>query len=146
MGCDIHIVVERKKKGRDKWVGIYSSDAAYPIIRKNMIAARRDYAFFGVVAAVRGEGIGGKRHYPRNLPEDMSDLTREQFWYAPTDYHSASYMTPKEFADCWLAANEQMPGQFRSSEVRSDFAIYDLLGIEADDSGCDFRVVFWFDN
>lgn len=147
MGCDIHIVVERRKSGRTKWVGLYSSDAAYPIIRKNMIAARRDYAFFACVAGVRGDAPEGvAKMYPRNLPEDMSDLTREQFWRAPTDYHSASYATPAEFARQWLAANSAKGAHFQQKDVREDYAVYDLLGIEGDDDGDEHRVVFWFDN
>ena len=148
MGCDIHIVVERRRKGRPNWVGIYSSDAAYPIIRKNMLAARRDYAFFACVAGVRGEAPDGvKKLYQRNLPEDMSELTREQFWRCPTDYHSASYATPQEFCQQWIAANGTREEHFRSKEVRPDYAVYDLLGIDStDDDGDEFRVVFWFDN
>lgn len=145
MGCDIHIVLERRKKGRDKWIGVYSTDEAYPIIRKNMIAARRDYAFFGEVAAVRSRPETGSPLYPRNLPEDMSDLTREQYWRAPRDYHSASYATPTEFAERWLKANAEKPEHFRQKEVSPDHALYDLLGIDSD-SDADYRVVFWFDN
>ena len=147
MGCDIHIVVERRQSGRSTWVGLYSSDAAYSIIRKNMIAARRDYAFFACLAAVRGDAPEGViKMYPRNLPEDMSELSREQFWRAPTDHHSASYATPEEFARQWLAANNARDDRFQQKDVRPEFAIYDLLGIEADERGDEFRVVFWFDN
>jgi hypothetical protein len=144
MGCDIHIVLERKMVGRSQWIGVYSTDEAYSIVRRNMVAARRDYSFFAEVAGVRGESKGPKL-YPRNLPEDMSDLTREQFWRAPTDYHSASHATPKEFADRWLAANTSIPEQFRQKDVRTDNAVYDLLGIDGDER-FEYRVVFWFDN
>lgn len=143
MGCDIHIVVERRKIGRTKWTGIYSSDAAYPIIRKNMIAARRNYEFFTELANVRGHSETSKS--ARNLPEDMSELSREQFWRAPTDYHSASHMTPSEFCEAWSRANDKYDERFQSKEVRKDFVVYDLIGIDADE-GDEFRVVFWFDN
>lgn len=138
MGCDIHIVVERRMKGRSKWTGLYSTDVAYPIIRRKMVAAQRDYGFFAEVACVRGRTDTSK--YPRNLPEDMSDLSREQFWTAPTDYHSPSHMTPKEFVEAWLRADAG-----RNKDVRPDYAMYDLLGIESDDDH-EYRVVFWFDN
>lgn len=148
MGCDIHIVVERRRKGRPNWVGLYSSDAAWPVIHKNMIAARRDYGFFACLAGVRGEAPEGvTKMYPRNLPEDMSELTREQFWRCPTDYHSASYATPAEFCRQWLAANSARDAHFQQKDVRPDHVAYDLLGVDpADEDGDEFRVVFWFDN
>ena len=41
----------------------------------------------------------------------------------------------------WLTANPE------HSEVRADFALYDLLGIDADwPANAEYRVVFWFDN
>lgn len=148
MGCDIHIVVERRLKGRTKWVGLYSSDAAYQIIRKNMIAARRDYGFFADLASVRGQS--SLSQYPQNLPEDMSDLTREQFWRSPTDYHSASHMTIDQFTKTWMHSNQKLDEQWRSKDIRSDYAAYDLLGVSPDDfdddKRPDYRVVFWFDN
>lgn len=44
MGCDIHIVLERRKTGGTRWIGVYSTDVAHPIVRKNMVAARRGLA------------------------------------------------------------------------------------------------------
>lgn len=145
MGCDIHIVVERKRKAGGPWVGMYSSDACYPIIRSNMIAAQRDYAFFGALAAVRGEPVEGTM-YPRNLPEDMSELTRQQFWRCPTDYHSASHSSPKYFAAMWLFTNAAKADGFQAKSIRVEHAVYDLLGIGCDEDDFEFRVVFWFDN
>lgn len=107
-----------------------------------MIAARRDYLFFGCLG-VRGAGPEGiKKLYPRNLPEDMSELTREQFWLCPTDYHSASFATPQEFCQLWIASNTK----FQQMDVRPECVEYDLLGIDITESKYEYRVVFWFDN
>jgi hypothetical protein len=57
----------------------------------------------------------------------------------PMDYHSASHATVPEFVDAWLRAN---PAQ---SEVRPEFASYDLLGLDSERAD-DQRLVFWFDN
>lgn len=136
MGCDIHIVVERKLKGSSEWTGIWSSDDG-PCRRAHV--AQRDYGFFAEVASVRGES--SKSLYPRNLPVDVSRLAWLRYMQSPTDHHSASHMSVQDFVAAWLRANKE------PKEVRPDFAAYDLLGIDADwPEGAEYRVVFWFDN
>ena len=139
MGCDIHIVIERREKGSAEWVGVWSSDCA-PEGRPRI--ARRDYAFFAEVAQVRGEGTQ-PRIYPRDVPKDVSRLAWLQYMRSPTDHHSASHMTVQEFTDAWFRANSFRPEG--KDGPRKEFAASDLLGIWDDDDN-DFRVVFWFDN
>jgi len=135
MGCDIHIVVERKLPDTE-WYGIWSSDNG-PRPRPRI--AQRDYGFFGEVAGVRYETP--TRQYPRNLPRDVSRLAWLQYMQSPTDYHSVSHMTVVEFTDAWFRAHDN-PG-----EIRREFAAYDLLGLDTDwPEGAEHRVVFWFDN
>jgi hypothetical protein len=134
MGCDIHLVIERRRKPIEPWVGIYSSDLA-PGSR--IVIAQRDYDFFAEVANVRGKTTDYK-NYPRNVPEDISPLAWQQYMRAPTDHHSASHMTAGDFCAVHHKINP--------TKSREDFMLYDLLGISSNDDGHEFRVVFWFDN
>lgn len=155
MGCDIHIVVERKWKGR--WVGLrtdqgfarggYNSaetDWVYPDI------GQRNYAFFARLAGVRGDGPE-----PLGIPGDASDLTLMLTSQWEGDGHSHSYLPLKEFAERWCAkdeafittmAAERLDGKDWAYARLLDrasigtFDPYDDMDVE------DFRVVFWFDN
>lgn len=144
MGCDIHIVLERRDPGSE-WIGLWCSDT-FPGGRPKI--AQRDYAFFGEVAQVRCRSETGK--YPRNIPRDVSRLAWMEYMDAPTDHHSASHMTISEFTDAWFRANEKHPAVIADKNLpRREFAAYDLLGLSAyGDPDCksEFRVVFWFDN
>lgn len=135
MGCDIHIVLERKLPNTE-WIGLWSSDhrpGNRPLI------ARRDYAFFAEIASIRGSSRA--RNYPKNVPIDVSRLAWLDYMSAPTDHHSASYMSPKEFVEAWRVVNE------KHDEVRIGHELYDLLGLWGDnEDGAEYRVVFWFDN
>lgn len=138
MGCDIHIVLERKRKGTDQWIGEFSSDN-HNVVGRNLKADRRDYGFFGRLAHVRHSPTSGPSFYPRNLPRDVSALAWDQYMTAPTDHHSASYLSIDEFCTAYLAENPEDP------DVRPNHVAYDLLGVDSD-TGCEYRVVFWFDN
>ena len=139
MGCDIHIVLERRREGSDRWIGEFTSDN-FKCVGKNLEARNRDYGFFHRIAGVRGWGDNDKvDHYPKNLPRDVSDLAWDQYMTRPTDYHTPSHLTAEEFTAAYLAENPN------SQTIRNDYAAYDLLGIDPDDK-CEYRVVFWFDN
>jgi hypothetical protein len=131
MGCDIHLVVERRRKPTEKWVGIFSSDHSVGVRPK---IAQRDYDFFAEVANVRGSGP----NYPRNVPEDISVLAWQGYMSSPTDHHSASHMSASEFCQIYLKVNPDAG--------LAEQAAYDLLGIWGDDGEAEHRVVFWFDN
>ncbi len=135
MGCDIHIVMERRLPSFE-WVGLWSSDEP-PGGRPKF--AQRDYGLFQRFG-VRGHRVGGVI-YPRNVPIDVSRLAWLQYMRSPTDHHSASHCTPQEFADAWLAEN---PDQ---NIVRPDHALYDLFGLDTSyPEDAEYRLVFWFDN
>jgi len=136
MGCDIHMVMERRKQNEAEWVGAWSSDAM-PGGRPGF--ARRDYGLFQRFG-VRGYRDDCKIVYPRNIPEDVSRLAWSEYMRCPTDYHSASHCTPTEFAEAWLAENPDDNG------VRAEFALYDMFGIESGEERYEYRLVFWFDN
>jgi hypothetical protein len=138
MGCDIHIVLERRDAGQSEWVGQWCSDNL-PMSRRPKIASR-DYGFFAEVAGVRGSPSQSKM-YPRNVPVDVSRLAWLHYMQSPTDHHSPSHATPAEFVEAYARANPN------DKDYRPEFALYDLLGVEADyPEGCEYRVVFWFDN
>lgn len=137
MGCDIHMVLERRLPERE-WIGLWSSDE-FPGRDRPMIA-RRDYDFFAEVAGVRGHGSSSS--YPRNLPEDVSRLSWVQYMRAPTDHHSVSHLSAADFVATYKRVNPEGRHGYRP-----EFALYDLLGIDAEwPEGAEYRVVFWFDN
>lgn len=156
MGCDIHIVVERKWDGR--WVGLRTdqgsvrggyngeeTDWVYPDVGK------RDYDFFARLAGVRGD----REVKTFGIPGDASDLSLMLLAQWEGDGHSFSYLPLKEFAERWCAedeafiaarAVERLEGKDRAYARLLDrasigtFDLYDDMDVE------DFRVVFWFDN
>jgi hypothetical protein len=135
VGCDIHIVLERREAGSAEWVGVWLSDA---LPGGRPMVARRDYDFFNEFG-VRGQIEGRSPIYPRNVPKDVSRLAWLAYMSAPTDHHSVSYATTEEFTAAWLRANRN------NDKVRPEFASYDLLNVDTDFDG-DHRLVFWFDN
>lgn len=132
MGCDIHIVVERRTKASERWIGLYATDHL-PGGRPPV--AHRDYDFFAEVAGVRGASTSG--NHPRNLPEDVSELAWKEYMRCPTDHYSVSHMSVGEFAALHNKVNPTIS--------RAEYAVADLLGIFGDEHA-DHRVVFWFDN
>lgn len=138
MGCDIHIVLERRRKGDRKWIGEFTSDN-YNVVGRKMKASQRDYGFFGRLAHVRTSPNDEPCYYRKNLPRDVSDLAWDSYMRCPTDHHSASHLSVNEFCKAYLAENPDDP------DVREEYAAYDLLGVDPD-TDCDYRVVFWFDN
>lgn len=135
MGCDIHIVMERREASSAEWVGLWASDDL-PGGRPKI--ARRDYDFFSRLG-VRNSGNGSVAIYPRNIPKDVSRLAWLKYMGAPTDHHSVSYATVEEFLKIYVEVNSD-DGSFRN-----DLAAWDLLCLDSDFEG-DHRLVFWFDN
>jgi hypothetical protein len=133
MGCDIHLVLERRLPGKD-WIGLFASDR---VPGRRVEVARRDYDFFAEIASVRGNSKSNR--YPRNVPEDISALAWAEYMRSPTDHHSASHCPLDEFCDVYLTVNP-IAG-------RRDFAAYDLFGVDSEwPAAAEYRVVFWFDN
>jgi hypothetical protein len=133
MGCDIHIVLERRMPGKE-WIGLYATDY-HPGPRIKV--AQRDYEFFAEIANVRG--LSKSSRYPKNVPEDISDLAWAEYIRCPTDHHSASHASLSDFCEVYLSVNP--------SAGRKEFAASDLFGIDSDwPENAEYRVVFWFDN
>jgi len=139
MGCDIHIVLERRKRDSGEWIGQWCSDNL-PDRWGRPKCARRDYGLFSRFG-VRGPRDDGNAIYPRNIPEDVSRLAWSLYMLSPTDHHSASYCSLEEFIEAWRAENPN------DAEVRKDWAHYDLFGVDLDwPENAEYRLVFWFDN
>jgi hypothetical protein len=157
MGCDIHIVIERKWE--DRWVGVQMAtgiptkgygdegwDYHLPAV------GQRDYAFFARLAGVRGDGPE-----PNGLPDDMSDLAMMATEGWNGDGHSHGHLPLHEFAMRWCAGNEKFMVEMAAERLQGDDRLYSRLLHKASAGACsydpdygplpdEFRVIFWFDN
>lgn len=168
MGCDIHMVLERKIG--DEWVGMhnYNSPNSEAITlydwtgeniesnqRRPWVSYRimdRNYELFGELAGVRTEGSLGNE--PRGLPEDMSQLTRVLANEWGQDGHSHSHLSLTEFVAAYAASEDEtaklVEHRLSPTEETSKwfYRIAKLVsGIEIYDQEYEsFRICFWFDN
>jgi hypothetical protein len=126
MGCDIHIVLERRHSEREPWIGVVAFDAIK--VSKRPPADDRYYEFFAAIAGVRGPGPK-----PLGMPPDMSELSRVQCSEMGTDGHSHSYLPAADFCERFRRASD---GKDSDDEI---LGVY----MESDEQ---WRVVFWFDN
>jgi hypothetical protein len=127
MGCDIHIIIEKKHNG--KWVGWPCEDHE---------ATARNYERFAKLAGVRGEGPDAK-----GIPPDASDMTL--LWKEDRDFHSWSYGSVKEVALIFAATEgyfDEKPKKLTKKE--KDEAPFKYFGIE--DDGKNYRIVYAFDS
>jgi len=147
MGCDIHLHVEIKIKGR--WFCYNSPDIG------------RDYGLFYKLASVRGPRLGVTPiDDPRGLPDDISAITALNAANMDGDGHSHSYITAEEIASLckwakesgrkgepeWMDWQDSTFGYLFGNGMESwweypeDNKHLKELGME------DVRFVFWFDN
>lgn len=144
MGCDIHMVLERKFENR--WVGMHSFDYTTDYKYENdepkdriyggWLVRNRNYNLFASLAGVRGNGPE-----PRGLPDDLSDLARLQLGYWGEDGHSQTWYSMPEALPIFAA--HYMPGHLLT-EKRHNLA-YTLFDIEDEDVEL-YRLIIWFDN
>ena len=166
MGCDIHMVLERKIK--DEWVGVHNYHGFEAVALRGVgnltkeksslqgwISFRitdRDYQLFGELAGVRTDGTLGNQ--PQGLPEDASQLTRVSADEWGMDGHSHSYLSLTEFVSAYAAATDQAPQlvehrlhpteqtQTWFNDICTLITGFDIYDNRYDD----FRICFWFDN
>ena len=98
MGCDIHLILE--KKVNDKWLGVWATDSlpngwSLPITHRN-------YEFFSNLANVRSEKPESNRNRPKGLPSNISELAKISIANIGDDGHSHSYFTVDEFIEIFL--------------------------------------------
>lgn len=160
MGCDIHIVLEKKHKG--KWIGVEeykhrtgwlatkSEDGALSWEHKYIWdnARNRNYDLFARLAGVRGEGPD-----PKGLPEDVSDLAQMLSDEEGTDGHSHSWCALPEAVEHYMASQGDPENVFlREGDPRKEKPYEFFFGLAfwddeiGSDKPSDFRIVFWFDN
>lgn len=167
MGADIHLFLERKMKSGnwacvsnlDRIVRFEGLDGVQPTSNLNygyFKLSSRNYAFFGALASVRGDG-----EEPRGLPLDVSDIVGEESEGWAMDGHSHSWMYADEFISIynriWNEGKDDEPldqySQMLLTEGK-DTAVMDfinkmcspiLVNLDEDNSE-DYRFVFWFDN
>lgn len=148
MGCDIHMVLEKKHNGA--WVGLHSFPYAatqnkptdtYPLRLGSSWAVRsRNYELFADLAGVRGEGTMGNE--PRGVPDDASHLTDMEVEEDGPDGHSHTYMLLSEAWPLFLI--HTLPGEILEANRRQ--LGMGLFGLSGDDDPDDYRLIIWFDN
>jgi hypothetical protein len=166
MGCDIHIVLERKDRD-NVWIGwkqmTYMSTEAIKLTYTNYetphemprfvsyIIDQRNYSFFNALCGVRGPG-SEFGYEPRGLPNDASRMTRMCLSEDDVDLHSHSWLSIKELVPCLAAhwGNKKKEEYIFERMANEDGNLY--LATQLVDEGIvndnadEWRFVFAFDN
>lgn len=136
MGCDIHLLVE--KKVGDKWVMVDRIEHPSP-------ARERNYYIFGKMASVRG----GDGFAPRGLPDDLSDSGKLFAEEWDGDGHHYSYLSMFEALHIFVTCTDGLSDYDKKYPAMHFFDLYFEERYD-DENGPipydDYRVVFWFDN
>lgn len=151
MGCDIHIVLERKV-GEGPWLGL--RELAFMNIGGVRIpcpARARNYTRFAALAGARGDGPE-----PKGMPVDASALALHLVDNWGSDGHSHSYIGLHDACKLWLATENDswMPGDERDAEKerarrkeRDKEPAQFYFGLWSDEvEQHEHRLVYWFDN
>jgi hypothetical protein len=169
MGCDIHLMVEKKiydyedkKKEKGVWVNadlwtvnpdfFFEEDVPRLEIKyKNRFYSGRNYNLFCALAGVREWHFAGEPprvSEPKGLPEDVSDEVKAESERWGSDGHSHSYLTLKELKEFDWSAYGPTCDEFRNETMakmeKLKFGDWNDETPERGDE--DVRVVFWFDN
>lgn len=169
MGCDIHLVVERRHE--DRWIGVHA--CPYHKSRNGTeiywwAVTDRNYELFSKLAGVR-DYEGSSAATPRGMPDDASDLALMRVADWGSDGHSHSWCSMREALEFWgpylfnpvtdkmIGANNLQPqtigaGTAHTIEVsvadQVRWAAAEQFGIDLeDDEDLDnYRVIYFFDN
>jgi hypothetical protein len=155
MGCDIHVIVEKKYNGR--WVGLSElsgflkpqrqEDGKWVTDYISHPGRARDYERFAALACVRGEGPA-----PKGLPADASELARMLYPMDDSDLHSHSWLGLAKAAEIYLsteydqAALHLLDDDPRSKDPYSYYFDVEGWGWGNKFNPDDYRIVFAFDN
>lgn len=168
MGCDIHMLAERKIKydGKEEWAVVQTFGIVHDkgFVRTKLnndyayyMVENRSYDYFGALTKgeVRGSEDDGLGAHCRGFPKDASLLAKAIYADWEGDAHSESWLTADEFVPVYIkyvlpheeAAKlmaERMSGDGYTWQkiVEEHFNI----GIGAYTPPEDIRFVFWFDN
>ena len=165
MGCDIHMYVEIKRNNRWECGDLFSIVDPYNKNREGYhrveLYGDRDYRLFTALADVRSCDNIPCICPPKGLPDDATDLVKEDYADWGLDAHSASYLTLRELID-YKEKHDQTCMNFGSIvsclierlKRRADelSLIWDFewdsrsYSYQAYDKANRIRIVFWFDN
>lgn len=165
MGCDIHMVVE-KRHPELGWVGLHNFPYAtaevvgqkpgetksdFLVGRLYWTPRQRNYDLFAEIAGVRGKGPE-----PRGIPDDASALARMEIEGWGGDGHSHTWLSlteairpfgiamlgDVEWAKLMADKVKGAPNWETVDKVLDRFG----LGMNDDESTDDYRLIIWFDN
>ena len=168
MGCDIHVMLEHRKRGTERWDAL-----SYYAINPG-----RDYEKFSRLAGVRGDGEGFDVVDPRGMPSDPSWATSNEYWLfiseepgngehyvKPDDANSwvkqgiSVFRNDHEGKPTWVSDPDQHTHTWLTlaewkaaiGEPEKEGWSMDWFALTAaaqyyEDNGHEARFVFWFDN
>lgn len=169
MGCDIHMMVEKKvktKKHGEVWATVNTLNAVYPdgLVQVDKLndspyghfyrIEMRNYNFFADIACVRGDG----EYRDRGLPHDVAPLTLEFAESWGLDAHSSSYLYADEMIPLYIKhhLSDEEKAKLVSDRMSgglSDIQVFHLImerhfniATREEDNPQDYRFVFVFDN
>lgn len=169
MGCDIHMVLERKVKSEnvpEQWATVNSFNVLHDDGLGNSkftgnyayyTVESRNYAFFGALTggAVRGAADGDIEVSLRGFPEDASPVAQAMFDDWGLDAHSPSWLYADEFVPLYMKyvmASDDV-AKYIVARIENSIPPWETIlerhfnvgvpdGIEPEN----YRFVFWFDN
>jgi hypothetical protein len=162
MGCDIHLYVEKRLKNGD-WAFVrnlnegINSEGLRPWGGQGKACgghwnlSGRNYNLFSRLAGVRGPGPA-----PKGLPNNVSEFLDEEHMSYGGDAHSASWSTPLEFMEAYIASHQEYEeGEPLDKYIQIrlkdgvEMAVYkfmrDMCSLNTDEAE-EYRFVYWFDN
>lgn len=166
MGCDIHMMIEKKVASEnvpEQWVTINTMATIHTDglsrIEKGRhawyAAEDRNYEYFGNLTNGEVRCEATDFHYPlRGVPDDVSPLVQLNLDYWMHDGHSHSWLYADEFIPVYMKHFMAPEEVTRLVELRmKGHEIWDELmshhfnvAVGEEDEPTDFRFVFWFDN
>lgn len=166
MGCDIHVMIERKIKSEhvnEQWATVATLNVIHPdgfhdAGFKNTLwytVEGRNYAFFGDLTdgAVRSESDGFV-HPLRGLPKDVSPLIMAEADWWGIDAHSHSWLYADEFLPVYLkhCTSDQIIAEYTEDRLNGEPVWVEMMtkffnvSVPDESKPSDFRFVFWFDS
>lgn len=131
MGCDIHMMVERKKKNRKTWVH-----------ETGMEYRPRNYDLFALLAGVRSYD-GTQAVFPEaGVAPDASARFKEHCDKYGSDGHSHSFLSCQQYKSVLESYRIKHPSAYPLTEYLD--ALYQMEDIISE--GHQARVCFFFDN
>jgi len=123
MGCDIHAHIQYRVKNNSCWLTFAEN-----------INLWRNYEIFSSLAGVRcKDEIRTK--FPKGLPDDTDSYFQRLM--NDTDAHSTSWATLAEWRDAVKP---------HTNEHAMEYHLVTRLLEMLEQSGCEVRVIYWFDN